>query len=326
MGELPLVTVIIPTYNYGKYIIEAIKSVLASDYPLNCIEVLVIDDGSTDDTSAVVQGYLASNIQYVHISNSKKLGAVKVGVGLAKGRYIFNLDADDLFEPHKIRTVVAVFEQDPEITHVSHVNQYWNVSTNHIELVEKIPPCLLDRKIDGNEVLNYLYQRKLAFGAGSTYAGRTAAIQGKLVFHDAIGTIVDEYLAIATMASGYSYFLGIPLTKYRRHGTNDSMSRMGIFVDYHQAVEHQVKLDPRFSEEFKALYSLKTKDLSLYVHRLSQKDTRAETLNLFAHLIFNTRLFKLDIFTILWHYGLLKYLIPRSLFVLLVRSIKKIHI
>jgi glycosyltransferase involved in cell wall biosynthesis len=324
MKSLPLVTVIIPTYNYEKYIVEAIESVLSSDYPQSCIEIIVVDDGSTDNTADLVQKYYGSKVKYVYIENSKKVGAVKQGLNLANGKYIFNLDADDLFEAQKIRTVVDIFERDPEIVHVSHVNQYWDVNSGHTKL-EQIPPYLLGKKIDGNDALIYLYRRKLAFGAGSTYAGRSDIIKEGLVFNNDIGTIVDEYLAIATMANGYTYFIGTPLTKYRRHGENDSMSHMGIFVEYHRAVEYQVKLDPRFSNEFKALYSLKTIDLSLYVQKISQKDTSGETFNLYAHLISNLILFKLSIFVIMRHYGLLKYLIPTSIFSLIRNNIK-IHL
>jgi glycosyltransferase involved in cell wall biosynthesis len=313
MKSLPLVTVIIPTYNYEKYIVEAIESVLSSDYPQSCIEIIVVDDGSTDNTADLVQKCYNSKVKYIYINNSKKVGAVKLGLSLANGKYIFNLDADDLFEAQKIRTVVNIFESDPEIVHVSHVNQYWDVNSGHTKL-EQIPPYLLGKKIDGNDALIYLYRRKLAYGAGSTYAGRADVIKGKLTFTDGIGTIVDEYLAIATMTAGYSYFIGIPLTKYRRHGRNDSMSHIEIFIDYVKAVEQQVKSDSTFSNEFKALYILKAMDLSLHIHKIEQKDTLPEIFRLYRHLILNTRLFRLKIFMIIWCYGLFKYLIPTPIF------------
>jgi glycosyltransferase involved in cell wall biosynthesis len=321
MIEMPFVTVVIPTYNYEKFIVDAIESIFASDYPQNCIEVIVIDDGSTDNTANVLKQKYAERITYKYIDNSKKLGAVRLGIHLAKGKYVFNLDADDLFEPQKIRSVVEIFEQYPEVVHVSHINKYWNVHTGETDL-EKIPAYLLNKRVDGNDALCYLYRHKLAFGAGSTYSGRTEAIQGKLNFSDSMGTTVDEYLAIITMALGYSYFIGTPLTKYRRHDSNDSMLPTESFVDYHRAVNFQVRQDPRFSDEFKVLYTLKSLDLSLYTKKISRKSSYIETLELFRHLFFNIRLLKFNLFIIIWYYRLFRYLIPSALFLSIKRFLK----
>ena len=89
-----LVTVIIPTYNYGRYICEAINSVLSSNFTQREIEIIVVDDGSTDDTLEKVRAY-GDRVQYASQKNQGKASATKIGIGYAKGKYIFNLDADD---------------------------------------------------------------------------------------------------------------------------------------------------------------------------------------------------------------------------------------
>jgi glycosyltransferase involved in cell wall biosynthesis len=325
---LPLITVIIPSYNYGQFIGEAIDSVLASDYPQELIEIIVIDDGSTDNTADVVKSYCAK-VNYSCIQNTKKVGAVKLGIELAKGKYIFNLDADDLFEVSKIRKVVKIFERDDEIVQVSHTNNYWNMKTGLRES-EKIPAELLERKISGNEALAYLYRRKVIFGGGSTYAVRTEAIRKNIVFSEEIGTIVDEYLTIVTMSLGYCYFIAKPLTVYRMHGDNDSqklntsehskMSRLRYCVRCTKAIEYQLAQSNTLTNEVKVLYQLKSKELSLYLRMLESQSTLSEIIDIYLFVLKNIKVFNKHIFLIVWSYKLPKYLIPSQLF-LLVQSV-----
>lgn len=331
MEKLPLITVIIPTYNYGKYIIEAIESVQASDYPQDFIEIIVVDDGSTDNTAALVQNHCASNLIYIHIDNSKKVGAVKLGVDLASGKYIFNLDADDLFQPDKIIKVVTVFEQNPNIVHVSHINNYWDVSTGNT-ILEKIPSYLLDRKIEGNDALTYLYIRRLAFGAGSTYAGRADVIKEKLIFSDDIGTIVDEYLAIATMSAGYSYFIGQPLTLYRVHSDSDSNTsdkdehhlilHHTIFSKWVDAVETQIQKSDFITREFKHLYKFKSKEYRMYCKKIQGKDSILDAINFFLYFTSLFQYFGFNTFLIFISYDLIKYLIPSFIFTFTRKKLK----
>jgi glycosyltransferase involved in cell wall biosynthesis len=327
---LPLITVIIPSYNYGQFIREAVDSVLASDYPQQLIEIIIIDDGSTDNTADVVKDY-GAKVNYLYIQNTKKVGAVKLGIELAKGKYIFNLDADDLFEVSKIRKVVQIFEKDNEIVQVSHVNNCWNVKTGLREL-EEIPAELLERKISGNEALAYLYRRKIIFGGGSTYAARTEAIRNSLVFRKEIGTIVDEYLVITTMSLGYCYFIAQPLTVYRIHSNNDSqksnineylkVSKLKYFANCTKAVEQQLMQNNKLTNEVKVLYQLKSKEFSLYLKRLESQGSLLEVVDLYLFTLKSIKIFGKHTFLIIWSYNLPKYLIPSRLF-LLMRSIFK---
>src|SRR5688500_5842068 len=96
----PLISVIIPTYNYGQFICQAIDSVLRSEFPQEEIEIIVIDDGSVDDTAYKAKMY-GDRVRYVTQKNLGKAWATQVGINLSRGKYIFNLDADDLFLPNK---------------------------------------------------------------------------------------------------------------------------------------------------------------------------------------------------------------------------------
>lgn len=108
----PLISVIIPAYNCAKYLPEAIDSVLAQDYPR--VELIVIDDGSSDDTPRVLAAYhdrLTSQRQ----ANGGIASARNAGYRLASGDFIAFLDADDVFTPGRLRTQMAAFDADPAL-------------------------------------------------------------------------------------------------------------------------------------------------------------------------------------------------------------------
>jgi glycosyltransferase involved in cell wall biosynthesis len=107
-----LVSVIIPTYNRSQFVTEAIDSVLHQTYPN--IELIVVNDGSTDDTEQKLQPYLG-NIIYEWQENQGPGPAVNTGLRVAKGKYIARLDDDDLFTPDKIEKQVKVFGENPDV-------------------------------------------------------------------------------------------------------------------------------------------------------------------------------------------------------------------
>ena len=105
------VSVIIPTYNRAGLVTEAIDSVLAqtrSDF-----EIVVIDDGSTDDTPDVLAPYM-DRIRYIRQENRGLAGARNRGINEARGRHLAFLDSDDRFEPELLEAVFETFESYPE--------------------------------------------------------------------------------------------------------------------------------------------------------------------------------------------------------------------
>src|SRR5882757_4359162 len=110
----PLVTALIDTYNYGRFVEEAIDSVLAQDYPNDRLEILVVDDGSTDDTAERVRKY-GSRIRYIHKPNGGQASAFNFGFERARGDIIAFLDADDYWLPGKLSRVADAFEQNPSV-------------------------------------------------------------------------------------------------------------------------------------------------------------------------------------------------------------------
>jgi glycosyltransferase involved in cell wall biosynthesis len=111
----PLVSVIIPTYNYARFITDAVASVHSQTY--SNWELIVVDDGSTDDTEAVVKSLAVNEprISYLRQDNARQAAARNNGIRQAKGNYFQFLDADDLIEPQKLEQQVVFLEQHPDV-------------------------------------------------------------------------------------------------------------------------------------------------------------------------------------------------------------------
>jgi len=108
----PLVSIIIPTYNYAKLIIETLESVLRQSY--DSWECIIVDDGSTDNTEDIVRdfinGHLTYSITYIKKVNEGTSVAKNTGVNIAAGKYIQFLDADDLISVDKLSVQVSLLE------------------------------------------------------------------------------------------------------------------------------------------------------------------------------------------------------------------------
>ncbi len=108
------VSIIMPCYNDGKYIQEAIDSVLAQTYPN--IELIIIDDGSDDaDTKNFLQTITDSRIQLLHSERLRPAGARNIGIAHAAGKYILPVDADDRIAPTYVEKAVAVLKENAQI-------------------------------------------------------------------------------------------------------------------------------------------------------------------------------------------------------------------
>ncbi len=115
LGEgVRAVSVVIAAYNEEKVIVRTIEALLQSDYP--SLEVIVVDDGSKDDTSGVVERAFKNDgrVRLLWIPNGGKARALNQGIGLASGEIFIGLDADTLFAPDAVRKLVAPFA-DPSV-------------------------------------------------------------------------------------------------------------------------------------------------------------------------------------------------------------------
>ncbi|MFL6255483.1 MAG: glycosyltransferase family 2 protein [Pyrinomonadaceae bacterium] len=106
-----LVSVIMPAYNSGRYLAESVRSVQAQTF--GGWELIIVDDGSTDDTAAVAQSLVDADprVRYVARPNGGQGAARNTGLGTARGRLVAFLDSDDLWLPEKLAAQLAVLEE-----------------------------------------------------------------------------------------------------------------------------------------------------------------------------------------------------------------------
>ena len=113
MKATPLVSVIIPVFNYERYLAEAIESVLGQTY--QNLEVIVVDDGSTDRSGEVAASFADRGVRYCHQVHAGIGPARNKGVELAGGEFLAFLDSDDRWPLAKIERQLGAFESDPAL-------------------------------------------------------------------------------------------------------------------------------------------------------------------------------------------------------------------
>ena len=138
----PLVSVIIPTYNRAWSLKEALESVLAQDYPH--IELIVVDDGSTDHTPELLQGYANEpKVNVVTRENGGVSRARNQGIEVARGEYLAFLDSDDSWLPQKISEQIAFFKESPDAL-ICQTEEIW------IRNGKRVNPCKHHQKPSGD--------------------------------------------------------------------------------------------------------------------------------------------------------------------------------
>ncbi|MGP4004584.1 glycosyltransferase family 2 protein [Streptomyces sp. 8N706] len=114
----PAVSVVIPSHDYGRYLPQALESVLAQTF--GDWELVIVDDGSTDDSADVARSLIARHpdrrIRLLEQANAGVSAARNTGIAASTGRYILPLDADDVIAPTMLEKTTAVLDSDPAIT------------------------------------------------------------------------------------------------------------------------------------------------------------------------------------------------------------------
>jgi glycosyltransferase involved in cell wall biosynthesis len=228
----PFVTVLIDTFNYGRYVEEAIESVLAQEFPSEQREILVVDDGSTDDTTERLKKY-GEKIRYLRKENGGQASAFNLGFAAARGEIIATLDADDLWLPAKLRRVCETFEQNPDAGMVYHRAHVWRggeeveVDSYFVEVSGRVPE---------NRVALLSY----AMVATSCLAFRRSALQALLPVPDALRSQADAYLTALIIFVAPVVALPEFLAKYRLHGAN--LFQTGTDGAPPGAIEHRMAM------------------------------------------------------------------------------------
>lgn len=221
----PLISVIIPNYNYGAYVAKAIDGVLAQTY--SNIEIIVVDDGSSDDSLAVLEGY-GNRITVVPQKNQGVSVARNNGVARSRGEFVAFLDADDIWLASKIEEQLARFAEEDSVIGLVHC------SMSYIDKNDQ----LVGEILEGKEgwVADDLLQLEegVTIGIGSTGLVRRAVFDEVGGFDPRQTTAADWDFSYRVARKYMIGFVNEPLVLYRIHSSN-MHANIG-------AMEHDVKI------------------------------------------------------------------------------------
>jgi len=210
---MPRVTALIDTYNHERFIAEAIESVLAQDFPASEMEILVVDDGSTDRTPEIIRSY-GSRVRHIRKENGGQASALNLGFAEARGEIVAMLDGDDVWLPHKVRRVVEAFQQHPQAVMVYHPLQYWNLNTGAIQEDSAFPLVSGFVLSDTDPLLRY------GDFSTSAMAFRRSTLEELLPIPERLTILADGYLGGAVVFLGPVVGFAERLTRYRVHSEN----------------------------------------------------------------------------------------------------------
>lgn len=159
-----LVSVIVPSHNYGRFIGQALESLRAQTYPR--WECIVVDDGSTDNTDAIVTSFAEndSRIKYIRQENQGLAAARNTGITHSAGDYLQFLDADDLLESEKLERQVEFLERHAEIDIVFSDSRYFrteNPQERRFSQDEANAPWVVKLSASGTDVLRPLVRNNI---------------------------------------------------------------------------------------------------------------------------------------------------------------------
>jgi glycosyltransferase involved in cell wall biosynthesis len=212
--SMPFITVLIDTYNHQLFIEDAINSVLSQDFSASEIEIVVVDDGSTDRTPEIVRTF-EPRVRLIRKPNGGQGSAFNTGIPECRGEIIAFLDGDDWWVPGKLAKVLAVFDRHPEIGMVGHGTiAFYEDGKQHTEVLKEAAQFSLNSM----EGVGMFRVRKNFLGTRTTV--RASVLRRLLPVPEVIRIEADEF--VFTMAAAFAevYILPEALFHYRIHGNN----------------------------------------------------------------------------------------------------------
>jgi len=215
----PLVSVLIDTYNHEKFIEQAIVSVLEQNVPAAEMEVLVVDDGSTDGTPSVVRRF-SPRVRYLRKDNGGQASAFNAGIPETHGEIVAFLDGDDWWEKGKLSTALGQLAKRPEVGAVGHGwYEFYSGSAPHLLVLPQRDYEIRLRSVADarlfSQLCGYLGTSKLTI--------RRSVLDQVLPIPEELVVEADEYIFTLAPAIAPAIILNQPLFYYRFHENNQFM-------------------------------------------------------------------------------------------------------
>jgi glycosyltransferase involved in cell wall biosynthesis len=210
------VSVLIDTYNHERFIERAITSVLEQDIPMDDVEILVVDDGSTDRTPEIARRF-EPRVRVLRKPNGGQASAFNLGFAQLTGEIVALLDGDDWWEKQKLRQVLETFRAEPEIGAVG--NGLYEVDAEGKTLRDLVPD-FPHRFYFRAPKQGIQFRSLISFLGTSRLALRRSVLERMLPVPEDLVIEADEYLATFAVAISGARILNQPLTNYRYHSGN----------------------------------------------------------------------------------------------------------
>lgn len=230
-----LVSIVIPTYNYGRFVTEAVDSALAQDY--KPVEIIVIDDGSTDDTPERLAPY-EGRIRYIRQENKGLSAARNTGIRHATGQWIALLDSDDVWHPHKLKIQLQALRERKDVGLAG--------SPSAASLTDPLSP---------NPQVHELSLRD--FVVSSRMGPSSALIRRRCFeivgfFDERLRSVEDRDMWLRLAARFSCVLVDSPCWWYRRHPMQMSRNGQRMFANYRSVIRNFFMAHP----EHRALYRM----------------------------------------------------------------------
>ena len=211
----PLVTALIDTYNHERYIDQALVSVLEQGLSSAELEIVVVDDGSTDKTPEIIRKF-APRVKHVRKVNGGQASAFNAGFAEAHGEIIATLDGDDWWAKGKVNAVVSAFEADSKVPAVSHGYYEFHEETGEAKICVPSGRRLLS--VETPEAIHeaLMTWRYLPMGALTL---RRNVMEWIMPIPEEMVFMADTALQCAAIVMG-TLVLDEPLLYYRHHAQN----------------------------------------------------------------------------------------------------------
>ena len=225
-ATLPLVSVVIPCYNSARFLGEAIDSVLQQTYPR--IEIILVDDGSTDETARIARSY---PVRYIYQTNRGISAARNTGIAHTQGKYVLFLDHDDRLLPMGVETGVELLEEHPECAVAVGEHRYIGADGRPIGYSNK--------HATGRDHYRMLLEHNFIETPCSALHRRAGlALAG--VFDESVQGAEDHELYLRTARQSTWIAHEAPVAEYRLHESNTSRDAEQMLLVSYRVLEMEL--------------------------------------------------------------------------------------
>lgn len=196
-GNTPKVSIVLPAYNEGKYIADCLQTITELDYPKNSLEVIVVDDGSTDDTFKIAKSFeqKSSLIKAYTKKNGGKGAALNFGIKMASGELVATMDADSYLTKNVLKELVPYFD-DPLVMAATPAVKI-RESNNFLKELQRVEYMMI---LFSRKLLSYIDSVPVTPGPFSIFR---SSVFEKIGYFDEHNLVEDQEIALRIQAHNF---------------------------------------------------------------------------------------------------------------------------